>query len=585
MASRKRSAPKHLSVVPSIQDRVEVFLKGAGDMRLESDVRGILASFQHDMAGPWPDESELRSLALRDLSDAVLRFGTRLWRRDAVSAADMRLVSDRDRGLLAKRLDASISADSADVRSEERGALLSSWCSSDASYAMLDRTSSAGSTWMAGGCSLLAHALRKNYPDAKLVGIEVDGTLEHVGALIDGVVFDAIGAHDPEDWAVAWTEYEQRDEDLNSLRVVDLGDGSGLPPDLRVKRKDVALIASALKPKLGNPTMKDFDFFTADDVFGEGSVGQGERQVSDSRLVFRSVSRGDIVSVGKSKWVILRPLGDLQAMAYKHPSKHRDVFEIFADSWDDDEVVVTKIDASSNRVGEPVARGPLRSTGERLEMDGFVAPVTSTPSGSHARGRSRRKNPDVLYHVTTFSAVEDIAASGLKPRRGGGVYSHGGYGEHSQGKVFLAEGGAAALSWYGKIQDMLWHEHSDDEEPDHLVPVMLRVDLSSTSLQEEVDPVGDRDVPGSYFVTDVVPPDAIEFFDPTTQEWTPLEEWNGDVYDGVESIEYFDEDGDVVDEDDTDEYGEQAWSTRSFIVFGPYEDGGFKPSSQDEDAW
>jgi hypothetical protein len=193
---------------------------------------------------------------------------------------------------------------------------------------------------------------------------------------------------------------------------------------------------------------------------------------------------------------------------------------------------------------------------------------------------------DVFYHTTSFASVDSIAANGLRPRRGAGVYSHGGYGKHSQGKVFLAGDKDAALAWYGKIQDMLWHEHSDDEEPDELVPVMLRIDLSGTTLQEEIDPLGDRDVPGSYFVTDVIPADAIEFFDPSTKEWTPLEDWSGDAYDGVESIEYFNDEGDVVDvvdEDDTDEYGEQAWTSRGFTVYGPYDDGGFKPSMGADD--
>ena len=204
---------------------------------------------------------------------------------------------------------------------------------------------------------------------------------------------------------------------------------------------------------------------------------------------------------------------------------------------------------------------------------------------SVVRGAVENPDSDVFYHTTSFAAVDSIAANGLRPRRGAGVYSHGGYGEHSQGKVFLAGDKDAALAWYGKIQDMLWHEHSDDEEPDELVPVMLRIDLSGTTLQEEIDPLGDRDVSGSYFVTDVIPADAIEFFDPSTKEWTPLEDWSGDAYDGVESIEYFNDEGDVVDEDDTDEYGEQAWTSRGFSVYGPYDNGGFKPSMDDEEAW
>jgi hypothetical protein len=213
-------------------------------------------------------------------------------------------------------------------------------------------------------------------------------------------------------------------------------------------------------------------------------------------------------------------------------------------------------------------------------------------SRAPARVATYRQNPtgpeavldDIFYHITSFASVDSISQNGLRPRRGGGVYSHGGYGEHSQGKVFLAGDKNAALAWYGKIQDMLWHNHSDDQEPDELVPVMLRVDLSSTTLDADVDPLGDRDIPGSYFVGGTIPPEAIEFFDPSSKEWVPVEDWNADPYDGVESIEHFNDEGDVVDEDDVDEYGDQAWTSRGFSIYGPYDRGGFKPS-MDDDAW
>jgi hypothetical protein len=217
--------------------------------------------------------------------------------------------------------------------------------------------------------------------------------------------------------------------------------------------------------------------------------------------------------------------------------------------------------------------------GERARPPARVATYRANPTGREA------VLEDIFYHVTSFASVEGIAVNGLNPRRGGGVYSHGGYGEHSQGKVFLAGDKDAALAWYGKIQDMLWHHYSDDEEPDNLVPVMLRVDLSLTMLEADVDPLGDRDVPGSYFVTRTIPPEALEFFDPPSKEWLALEDWDADPYAGVKSIEYFNAEGDVVDEDDVDEYGDQAWTTRGFSTYDPYDDGGFKPSRDDEEAW
>lgn len=197
--------------------------------------------------------------------------------------------------------------------------------------------------------------------------------------------------------------------------------------------------------------------------------------------------------------------------------------------------------------------------------------------------RPFRRNPEPIegpmFHVTTFEAMSSISSHGLRPRLGAGVFSHGGYGQHSQGRIFLADGRSAALAWYGKIQDMLWHENSDSDEPDPLVPVMLRVSLDSLPEHEPViDPLGDRDVPGSYYATTPIPPQDLEFYSPEDGDWMPVEDWNGDPADGVESVEFFNEDGDPVEED-------EEWVSRGFTIFGPYDDGGFKPSQDDAEAW
>jgi len=183
-----------------------------------------------------------------------------------------------------------------------------------------------------------------------------------------------------------------------------------------------------------------------------------------------------------------------------------------------------------------------------------------------------------FFHVTSFAAMEDIARRGLQPRQGGGVFSHGVYGEHSHGKVFFGQGRDAALAWYGKVQDMLWHEHQDDEEPDGLVPVLLRVDSDALPEDPQVDPIGDRDVPGSFFVTQRVPPSSIWYWCPREQGWFAVKDWDGDAHDGVREVEFFDEAGDVVDD-------ETEAASRGFHICESYQHGGFKPDRDDDEAW
>ena len=185
---------------------------------------------------------------------------------------------------------------------------------------------------------------------------------------------------------------------------------------------------------------------------------------------------------------------------------------------------------------------------------------------------------EALFHVTSFANMASIARKGLTPRTGAGLFSHGGYDTHSQGKIFLGCGADAALAWYGLVQDQLWDQFQDDDEPDALVPVMIMVLLDSP---EDVflDEVGDRDVPGSVYVTKTVSTDEMLFWSPADADWMPLSAWDEqDPYSGVSEIEYYDQDGEPVDESDD-------WHARGFTIFGPYDQGGFKPDHEDVAAW
>lgn len=182
-----------------------------------------------------------------------------------------------------------------------------------------------------------------------------------------------------------------------------------------------------------------------------------------------------------------------------------------------------------------------------------------------------------LFHTTSYAALDAIASDGLTPRQGGGTFRHGGYDIYSQGKLFAALGDAA-LEWFGKVGDQLEHYASDDgvdleERAAEIVPVMLRIDLEAVMETPLEDPVGSRDVAGSYYFTDAIDPGAIEFWHPRKQAWVALEDAAvPSPMLGIASVEYYDEDGDVVDEDDWD--GETPPGLESI---GPYEPGGFKP--------
>jgi len=186
---------------------------------------------------------------------------------------------------------------------------------------------------------------------------------------------------------------------------------------------------------------------------------------------------------------------------------------------------------------------------------------------------------EALFHVTSLASLPSIARWGLVPRSGGGTFSHGGYGAHSQGKVFFACGRYAALAWYGKVKDQLHYHFQDDEEPDAQVPVLLMASPDTIGDDLFLDEVGDRDVPGSVYVRSAVAPSSLYFWSPGDEGWVSVDEWDDeDPYEGVKSIEHYSADGDVVEEDDD-------WESRAFEIYGPYEPGGFKPDHDEDEPW
>lgn len=162
------------------------------------------------------------------------------------------------------------------------------------------------------------------------------------------------------------------------------------------------------------------------------------------------------------------------------------------------------------------------------------------------------------YHATLFSRVASIVTSGLLPRTThSALFYHGGYGVHGGGKLFLAKGLETAMEWLCRVQDM--GEASSDSVEDH-VPVLLRVQPCTKPV---VDPVGDKDIAGSYYTTRAIPACRIEFWHPVTG-WRPVIEWDDEaVLLGVKETEY----------EEDDEYKDNPihWT------FSCWEDGGFKP--------
>ena len=154
--------------------------------------------------------------------------------------------------------------------------------------------------------------------------------------------------------------------------------------------------------------------------------------------------------------------------------------------------------------GAPDGGGHVCDSGGRWADSGHTKPY---------RGQVQAQ-----FHTAAAHNMENIQEHGLRPRSGGGTYIHGVYAAHSQGKVFLSANHDAAINWHDKVENMLFHAHNDEAK--HRA-VMLRVRPQGGA---EVDPIGDKDVPGSLQTREPVPPEHIEYHD-KEHGWRPIHQW------------------------------------------------------------
>lgn len=81
-------------------------------------------------------------------------------------------------------------------------------------------------------------------------------------------------------------------------------------------------------------------------------------------LTMSKLKRGDVVAVGRKQWIVMRPLGDVQAWVYQHPSKHKKLYEMRAVGRESGDVVVFQVGGTGQRVSSDLVSGRLRVTGE-----------------------------------------------------------------------------------------------------------------------------------------------------------------------------------------------------------------------------
>ncbi len=122
---------------------------------------------------------------------------------------------------------------------------LAEWCGSNESYGVLDQTAAAGSSWHAGGCNLLARAIQKKHPEARLVGIQLGDDIHHVGARVGNTIHDAYGDHAANEWAGKWLNNEQI-HTHQPVSVVDIQHQKMPDAESPATEADVQLVADAL---------------------------------------------------------------------------------------------------------------------------------------------------------------------------------------------------------------------------------------------------------------------------------------------------------------------------------------------------
>ena len=126
--------------------------------------------------------------------------------------------------------------------------------------------------------------------------------------------------------------------------------------------------------------------------------------------------------------------------------------------------------------------------------------------------------PETLYHVTLQHNLEGIASRGLVAGCGDSNFGAG-YSGHCAHRIFLSDG-FAAREWHEKFS-LLAENGYDDPVQSEAMPVVIRVDADTLPADVYVDEAGQEDVAGgSYFVTEPIPPEAIEVYDGS--RWIPI---------------------------------------------------------------
>lgn len=102
--------------------------------------------------------------------------------------------------------------------------------------------------------------------------------------------------------------------------------------------------------------------FDASDVFGFEPPTDPEPPRASALLA--TARRGDVVQVGRTKWIVFSPVGTFQAYAYKHPSAHQKAYMIEATDRESGDFAVWQTGGSGQRLkSEPEVIGPARIIG------------------------------------------------------------------------------------------------------------------------------------------------------------------------------------------------------------------------------
>jgi hypothetical protein len=129
-----------------------------------------------------------------------------------------------------------------------------------------------------------------------------------------------------------------------------------------------------------------------------------------------------------------------------------------------------------------------------------------------------KKSSSEFYHVTLFGNVDSISKFGLRKNTTGRGMFGGSYGNWSKGKIFLAGSIESAERWWNKISEI----QATADSLDQMICVLLKI----TSAKVFPDDLGNKDVQDSYYTTEDILPQNIEFWSPDTKDWEPISEWH-----------------------------------------------------------